>query len=335
MSRPTIYDVARESGVSIKTVSRVINDAPNVRPETVARVRGAIERLAYHPDPAAQRLGGGRLPTVGVVVDSIADPFFARLAAVVEDRATAVGMDVLVASTGLDEHRMRTQIQRLDRRGVAGLVVAPFGEPDAVAAALPDDVPVVVVDRPCGVTGTDVVRVDDEAAALGAVRHLVAHGHRRVAFLGRSGSFATLRDRYRGYERALAEAGVALDPTLVETRAWTAEEAYPHALAMLASPSAPTAVFAATPMMGLGVLRAQQRLHRQDVALIVFGDHPGSELMTPPTTVVDQRPEALAETAFDLLVRRIREPGAEVLDRVLPTRLVERGSGELAPRVAS
>ncbi len=332
MSRPTIYDVARESGFSIKTVSRVINDAPNVRQETVARVRAAIELLQYHPDPAAQRLGGGKLPTVGVVVDSIDDPFFAQVVAVIEARAMDVGMDVLVASTGMDESRMRMQIQRLARRGVAGLVVAPFGDEEKVHEALPDDVPVVVIDRKCGVTDKDVVRVTDEQGATDAVRHLVARGHRRIGFLGKTSAFTTLVDRYTGYEKALVEAGVEVDPRLVETRAWTADEAYPYALAMLATTDAPTAVFAASPMMGLGVLRAQQRLHRQDVALVIFGDYPVAELMTPPTTVVDQRPTALADTAFDLLARRIQDPGAEVLDTVLPTFLVARGSGELAPR---
>lgn len=334
MSRPTIYDVARESGYSIKTVSRVINEAPNVRDETVARVRAAIELLQYHPDPAAQRLGGGKLPTIGVLVDSIDDPFFAQVVAVIEARAMNVGMDVLVASTGMDQHRMRTQIQRLARRGVAGLVIAPFGDEKVVAEALPHDVPVVVIDRKCGVTDKDVVRVTDEQGATDAVRHLVARGHRRIGFLGKTSAFTTLVDRYAGYERALGEAGIEVDPRLVETRAWSAEEAYPYALAMLATPEAPTAVFAASPMMGLGVLRAQQRLHRQDVALVIFGDYPVAELMTPPTTVVDQRPSAIADTAFDLLVRRIQEPEAEVLDTVLPTLLVPRGSGELAPRQA-
>lgn len=332
MSRPTIYDVARESGFSIKTVSRVINEAPNVRSETVARVRAAIELLQYHPDPAAQRLGGGKLPTVGVVVDSVDDPFFAQVIAVIEARAMDAGMDVLVASTGMDETRMRTQIRRLARRGVAGLVVAPFGDTRTVEEALPDDVPVVVIDRKCGVTSKDVVRVTDEQGATDAVRHLVARGHRRIGFLGKLSAFDTLVDRFNGYERALTEAGIEIDPQLVETRAWTSDEAYPYALAMLATSDAPTAVFAASPMMGLGVLRAQQRLHRQDVALVIFGDYPVAELMTPPTTVVDQRPVALADTAFDHLVRRIQDPDAEVLDTVLPTLLVPRGSGELAPR---
>lgn len=241
-------------------------------------------------------------------------------------------MDVLVASTGMDENRMRMQIQRLARRGVAGLVVAPFGDGKHVAEALPDDVPVVVVDRKCGVTDKDVVRVTDEQGATDAVRHLVARGHRRIGFLGKTSAFDTLHDRYTGYEKALTEAGITVDAHLVETRAWTADEAYPYALAMLATADAPTAVFAASPMMGLGVLRAQQRLHRQDVALVIFGDYPVAELMTPPTTVVDQRPTALADTAFDLLARRIQDPSAPVMETVLPTLLVPRGSGELAPR---
>jgi len=332
MSGPTIYDVARESGFSIKTVSRVINGAPNVREETVRRVNETIAKLNYHPNPAAQRLGGGKLPTIGVVVDDISDPFFGQVVAVVEGCARQIGMDVLVASTGMDEARMRTQIQRLARRGVSGLIVAPFGDHNDARAALPDEVPVVVIDRKCGIRDKDVVCATDERGAYEAIRHLVDRGHRRIAFLGMTSTFTTLRDRYTGYEKALREAGVEPEPQFVETRAWTAEEAYPYALAMLASRDTPTAVFAASPMMGLAVLRAQKRLKRQDVALVVFGDFPMAELMTPPTTVVDQRPDLLAEAAFNHLVRRFGDADAEVLETVVATLLIPRGSGELDPQ---
>lgn len=335
MNGPTIYDVARESGYSIKTVSRVINGAPNVRGETVRRVREAIERLDYHPNPAAQRLGGGRLTTIGVVVDSINDPFFGEVVAVVESRAMELGMDVLVAATGVDQSRMRAQTQRLVRRGVAGLVVAPFGDPGEARDALPDDVPVAVIDRKCGIDDKDVVRATDEQGARDAVGHLIASGHRRIAFLGRVDAFSTLQERFTGYEKALRDAGLDLDPALVEARAWSPEEAYPYAVELLSAPEPPTAVFAATPMMGLALLRAQQRLHRQDVALVVFGDFPMAELMTPPTTVVDQHPSTLAGHAFDHLVRRIRHPDADPVETVVPTTLVYRGSGELEPREGS
>jgi LacI family transcriptional regulator len=332
VKHPTIYDVARESGFSIKTVSRVINSATGVRAETVAAVQAAIAALDYHPNPAAQRLGGGRLPTVGVVVDSLDDPFFAEVVAVMEQRAMDMGMDVLVASTGMDEGRARTQVERLVRRGVAALLVAPFGDDQTARAMLPDGLPVVVIDRRCGIDDKDVVRATDHEGAEDAVRHLVAHGHTRIAFLGETEEFTTVQDRLSGYSDALVEAGLAVDPELVETRCWNSEAAYPLALSMLSSADGPTAVFASTPLVGIGVLRALKRLDRQDVAVVVFGDFPLAELMTPPTTVVDQHPAALAHAAFDHLERRLRDPRAPVVDTVLPTRLLERGSGELPPR---
>ena len=335
MSEPTIYDVARESGFSIKTVSRVINGESGVRPETVARVNAAITLLDYHPNPAARRLGGGRLPTIGLVVDSLNDPFFGEVIAVVERRAVEMGMDVLVASTGMDAVRARTQVERLVRRGVAALIVAPFGDEDAARESLPDDIPVVIIDRQCGIEDKDVVRVTDHEGALEAVRHLVAHGHEQVAFFGETAEFTTVQDRLSGYCDALVEAGLSVDPDLVETRCWDAEASYPLALAMLAPADAPTAVFASTPLVGLGVLRALKRLDRQDTALVVFGDFPLAELMTPPTTVVDQRPAALAHSAFDHLARRLEDSMAPIVETVLPTRLVQRGSGELPPREAS
>ena len=334
MKHPTIYDVARESGFSIKTVSRVINGETGVRAGTVAAVQAAIAALDYHPNPAAQRLGGGRLPTIGVVVDSLNDPFFAEVVAVMEQRAMDMGMDVLVASTGMDEGRARTQVERLARRGVAALLVAPFGDDDAARAMLPDGIPLVVIDRHCGIDDKDVVRVTDHEGAQDAVRHLVAHGHTRIAFLGETEEFTTVQDRLSGYTDALVDAGLAVEPELVETRCWSSEAAYPLALSMLAPADGPTAVFASTPLVGIGVLRALKHLDRLDIAVVVFGDFPLAELMTPPTTVVDQRPTALAHAAFDHLERRLADPRAPVVDTVLPTRLVERGSGELAPRDA-
>ena len=334
-SEPTIYDVARECGFSIKTVSRVLNAEASVRPETVALVEEAIARLDYHPNQAARRLGGGRLPTVGLVVDSLDDPFFAAVVAVVETRAVDVGMDVLVASSGTDAVRHRSQIERLVRRGVAGLLVAPFGADGPARAALPDTVPVVVIDRQCGIEDKDVVRVTDQEGARDAVRHLVRRGHRRIGFLGPTAAFSTVQERLAGYTDALDAAGLRVDPRLAETSCRTAEAACARALHLLAGADAPTALFASTPLVGLGVLRALRRLDRQDVALVVFGDFPLAELMTPPTTVVDQRPAALAHAAFDHLLRRLGDPRAPVVQTVLRTRLVERGSGELAPRDAA
>ncbi|HSO66025.1 MAG TPA: LacI family DNA-binding transcriptional regulator [Ornithinibacter sp.] len=332
MSEPTIYDVARESGFSIKTVSRVINGESGVRSETVALVEAAVRRLDYHPNPAARRLGGGRLSTIGVVVDSLDDPHFGAVIAVIERRAVEIGMDVLVASTGMDVARARTRVGRLVRGGVSGMIIAPSGDDVSARESLPDDIPVVIIDRRCGTTDKDVVRVTDHEGAREAVGHLVSHGHRRIAFLGGSAELSTVRDRLVGFTDAITEAGLRVEPGLVETGCRSAEEAYPLALAMLAPAGAPTAVFASTAPVGLGVLRALKRLDRQDIALVVFGDFPLAELMTPPTTVVDQRPTALAHAAFDHLARRLHDAGAPVVETVLPTRLVQRGSGELPPR---
>ena len=311
MSEPTIYDVARESGFSIKTVSRVINGEKGVRAETVARVEAAIKALDYHPNPAAQRLGGGKLPTIGIVVDSLNDPFFGEVIAVTERRAVELGMDVLVASTGMDETRARTQVERLVRRGVAALIVAPFGDDETARASLPDGIPVVVIDRRCGIDDKDVVRVTDHEGALEAVRHLIAHGHTGASpSSARPRSSPPSRTAWPATRTRSSTPASTVDPELVETRCWNEEAAYPLALAMLAPADAPTAVFATTPLVGLGVLRALKRLDRQDIAVVVFGDFPLAELMTPPTTVVDQRPTALAHAAFDHLERRLDDPHA-------------------------
>lgn len=328
---PTIHDVARVAGVSIKTVSRVTNGENSVAPRTVTAVNAAIRQLNYHPNHAARQLRTGASHTIGVVVDSLADPFFARLISVFEERALAKGMDILVASTGADGDRAQTQIARLVRRNVRGLIVTPFGEDAAKTLPLPDNLPTVLVDRRGGIDRFDSIRVEDEAGARAAVEHLLSHRHRRIAFIGVSPSFSTANDRLAGYQQALLQAGAPRAKSLIESVCEDRETAIAVTDRMLALKNPPTAIFAASPLPGEGVIKALQRAGRSDVALVIFGDFPLADLLVPAITVIDQDPTGLAHAAMDRLEARIGGDDRERTDIVLPTRLVVRGSGEVPP----
>jgi len=326
----TIHDVAKLAGVSIKTVSRVINGEHSVAPGTVRLVREAIAALDYHPNQFARSLRTGASDTIGVVVDSLSDPFFATIISVAERRARAEGLDILVASTGADVSRAPAQIARLVRRRVRGLLVTPYGRESA--AALPPDTAAVLIDRRGeGLEGFDSVTVDNEEGARTAVRHLIAQGHRDIAFLGSSFSFETVQARARGFRRTLEEAGIPVNEDWVAA-AYGVGAAEAAARRMLALPRTPTAIFTATPMTGQGTFAALREAGRSDIALLVFGDFPMADMLTPAITVVDQDPTGQAEVAMDRLFARIAGDESAPANQVVPTRLIVRGSAELPPR---
>lgn len=323
----TMRDVAARAGVSIKTVSRVVNGEQNVSSDTSAAVQQAISALDFHPNKAARSLRTGASDTIGVIVDSLSDPFFADIVAVAEQQAMAHGLDVLVASTGADVDRVRTQIQRMARRNPAGMLIAPLGA--GSVAGLTTGVPTVLIDRPEGISGFDSVAVGDLEGAEEATRHLLARGHRRIGFLGES-RVSTISRRLEGYRRALARAGLPYEESLVEGHCYDPANAKTGALRLLRGPLPPTAIFASTPMTGQGTIAALQEAGRRDVALLVWGDFPLADLVTPPVTVMDQDPRGLAAVAMELLLARIAGESGPPVRRILPTRLILRGSGELA-----
>ena len=187
--RSILRDVAVAAGVSLRTASRVLNDDPRVAPATRERVRLAMTDLSYTPDLMARSLRGGTDATIGLVVESIADPFFSELVAAVESATSDGGKSVLVASTHGDPERERRVVSELLARRVSGLLVAPTAGDHAWLAGA--TAPLVAVDRPADGLQTDVVGIDDRAAAKAAVSHLVAHGHRDIAYIGDYSQVAT------------------------------------------------------------------------------------------------------------------------------------------------
>lgn len=196
--RPGITDVAARAGVSIKTVSRVVNDEAAVRPETRERVLAAVEELGYVPSTAARSLKSGTGRAVGVVIDSLADPFFAAIAAAIEQRAVAEGLTILVASSERDEERERDLLLSfLGGHKVMGVIFAPMASDYPYLDAFRGSAPLVAIDR--AVTGIDSVVIDDEGAARQAAEYLVGLGHRRIAFIDNDPRFLTVRRRVIGY----------------------------------------------------------------------------------------------------------------------------------------
>lgn len=329
MSGPTLHDVAKEANVSIKTVSRVVNGAANVSAEVRERVERAIEALHYVPNTLARSLKAGTGDTIGVVIDTIADPFFAALTSTVEERALELGLGTVFGSTGFDPARERRQVERMAMQRVRGLILTPTEGPHDYLRRFDASFPMVMIDRAVTVDGYDTVRVDDRGLARAAITHLTDRGHRRIAFVGSDERYVTTRDRLAGYHEALQAVGEEADPELVRPGPTRDVDAADVVHDLLGAGQPPTAIFAANPRAAIGVAHALHTTGRADVAFISFGDFPLARTLTPAVTFVDQNPAAIGLAAFDRLVTRLADPAAPAQDVLVEATLVPRGSGEI------
>jgi LacI family transcriptional regulator len=327
-------DVADLVGVSAKTVSRVYNNDPQVTEETRQAVLDACASLGYRLNRAARSLRAGGDHVIAMAVESIADPFFAAMTEAVERIALQRGLAVLVSSIGRDGEREQQVIEGLARRQISGLLAVAVGSDQSYLAPQLADMPTVFVDRgPTGVEADTVLTDNFEAAATGT-RHLIARGHRRVAFLGDSPDVSTTRERLAGYRAAMAEAGLPVPPDLVADGCPTEHEAAEYTARLLELRQPPTAVFSSNARCSIGLVPALHARRRTDVAVVSFGDFPMASTLVPGVTVLQQNPQQIGQTAAQRLLERMEAPDLPVRRMVVPAELTPRGSGELPPDVS-
>ncbi|MGH3422874.1 MAG: LacI family DNA-binding transcriptional regulator, partial [Streptosporangiaceae bacterium] len=284
------------------TVSRVVNGEAAVLPETAARVERAIRNLGYQRNEAARRLRRKEQPTLtlGLLVDDIANPFFASLAAAVEDAARLRNYVVLIGSSNNSLRREREVVAAFCARQVDGLIIVPVaGSHRFLRDQLSLGTKVVSVDRPIDGLPTDSVLVDNRVGARGAVRHLLDHGHRRIGYLGDREDIWTGQERYAGFREAFADFGGEPDPGLVRHGPRDRATAARLAPQLLSGEDPPTALFTSNDLITLGAIDALAGRTAQ-VALVGFDEFALADKLTPPVTVVAQDPVALGATAAQL-----------------------------------
>jgi LacI family transcriptional regulator len=323
-------DVARAAAVSLKTVSRVVNSEPGVTAATEQRVQRAIVELGFRRNDAARVLRRGQVSkTLGLVIEDVANPFYSAISRGVEEEARTRGFLVIAGSSDEDPERERLLVHLLCERRVDGLLVVPAGDDHRyLAQEVERGMPVVFVDRAPGSLEVDTILLDNVGGAKVAVRHLLAHGHRRVAIVADAPSISTVRERYRGYAVALAAAEIDVDPQLVRLGPHDAAAAETAVNELLALADPPTAFFTGNNRMTAGALRAL--LGRGPVALVGFDDFELAELVTPPVTVIAYDAAELGRRAARVMWLRLAGDGGAPRRIVLPTKLIVRGSGEIA-----
>jgi len=318
-----MHDVAQAAGVSLKTVSRVVNDEVGVRPATAAQVRGAIERLGFRPNVVARSLRrGAAASTVGLVIGDVSNPFYSAIARAVEDRAANEPHLLIIGSTEEDPRRERSLVATLLARGVEGLLIVPAGRDHATLAAdLPADLPVVFLDRPPVGLDADAVLFDNAAGARAAVEWLLDRGHRQIAIVGDAPTMWTAQERHAGYVAALRGRGLEPDPALVRLHPHDADAAEKAMLGLLNGPRPPGAVFSTNNRMTIGVLHALRTTGaRLDV--VGFDDFETADLLGISTVAAD--PVDMGTRAADLLFGRLAGDHAPHRRIVLPATLVPR-----------
>ncbi len=333
LRRPTMNDVARASGVSLKSVSRVINDEVGASPETRERVLAAAEQLGYRRNDAAHALrrSDGRSASIGLVLEDVSNPFAAVLNRSVERIAGEQGSLVLAVSTNADPDREEQLVHRLLARAVDALLIMSCRRDHAfLQPELDRGVPIIFVDRPPRRLACPTVRVANSKGAHDATAHLIAHGHHRIGFLGDRPNLYTADERQRGYVRALHEAGLTADPEIQWRGQADPLPAVAALSAMLDLPDPPTAVFAGNNLVAIGVLaelRRRDLLHT--IAVVGFDDLDLATVVDPPLTVIDQKPDAIGTVAAREIFGWL-DGAVPTKDVVVPVQLIQRGSGEIA-----
>jgi LacI family transcriptional regulator len=327
-------EVAALAVVSVKTVSRVVNGESTVDAELAQRVRDAIGMLGYRRDDAASALRrSDRVSlSIGLVFEDVANPFLSYVHRGIEDVARARGVWTFAASADERSELERELALALCARRIDGLIIVPAAGADHSYLARERDagIALVFVDRPPAFLDADTVLSDNAEATTRAVLGFGERGHRRIAFLCDRVELYTAQTRLQGYREALARLEIAEDPALVRADLSSPSATDAAVRELFAMDDPPTALFTAQNLITTATLHTLRALglHRS-LALIGFDDIELSDLLEPPVTVVAQDAAELGRTAAELLFSRIdgdRSPSKRI---IVPTTLIERGSGEI------
>ncbi len=327
-----IDDIAKIAGVSRSTVSRALNNDPEVSAETRERVLAIVKETNYQPSAAARGLAAGRTRVLGLVIPMavtafFSDPFFPLLIQGVSSTANARDHSVMLWIAE-PEFERRTVRQVLTNGLIDGVLMASQANDDPVVDALVNsELPLVLIGRHPSKQDVTYVDVDNEDSARQAVAHLLRLGKKRIATIAGPETLIAGQDRLNGYLLALRGRGIAPDPLLIAKGDFTEPGGYAAMSSLL--PHSPDAVFAASDVMALGALRALREAGRrvpQDVAVVGFDDIPFAARSEPALTTVRQPVQRLGAVAAETLINLIREPEPRTQRIILPTELIIRES---------
>jgi DNA-binding LacI/PurR family transcriptional regulator len=327
-----LKDIALRAGVSVMTVSKVLRDAPDISAATKARVRQLAQEMGYVPDSLAQGLRTRTTRTFGLVIPAVTNPFFARAILAIEEYAHEAGYELILAHHLNESAREENVIRRLLSRRVDGLIISPVYRLAPTAPIYSElqesGTPAVILgQRAPFCAAFSNVESDDTSGSVAATRHLLELGHRKIAFFAGPSAAAWAQERLDGYKRALRDAQIEPDESLVFNAGSSIEEGENAALQMLNEGVQPTAIQASNDMTAVGaanVLMRQGYKIPGDISVVGYGNILLSEYFTVPLTTVRQPKFRLGAAAIELLRKLLRREPAE--SRRLPTDVIIRAS---------
>ena len=323
----TMADVAKAADVSVQTISAVINGKSGISEATRARVRRVIEELDYHPNEMASSLRSQRTSTIGILVPTIANPYWPEMVRGAEDVAHAAGYAVFLCNTDGDEAKLHTYIQLLRRHRVAGLFCNVEIDPKEIKGLLASKIHVVLNGSAQSHEQAVTMTVDDLRGGYAATQHLIELGHRRIAIAAPLNAPGAARRA--GYVAALQDRGIEIDPGLMVFANFDMPSGQHAARSLMDLPLSPTAIVAGNDLIAIGVITALRRSGRRvpdDVAVVGFDNIPMAALYDPPITTIAQPLYEMGAYAMQAILDRVQDPTLGGASTTFPTPLIVRRS---------
>ncbi|HOA40654.1 MAG TPA: LacI family DNA-binding transcriptional regulator [Halanaerobiales bacterium] len=326
----TIKDIAREAGVSVTTVSRVLNNKVDVSPKTRQKVLDIINKLNYNPNSIARGLVMNKTYTIGLIVPDISNSFFAEIAKAIEEEIRSYGYSIIFCNTGNDKKRERESINLLKSKQVDGLIGAfSNASKEEIIALNKSGFPVVQIDRLVEDSQVPSVVVDNTVSGYLATEYLIKKGHKRIAHISGSLDTNTGIRRAAGYKKAMLENGLVVEEDLIIEGDFSQESGYQAMMQIMEENKDLTAVFAGNDMMALGAYRAIYDLGLkipEDISIIGHDDFTLASLVRPALTTMQQPIYEIGELAARVLIDMLKGRKNKEPLIVVNTRLVERSS---------
>lgn len=330
-----IRDLAMVLGLSTTTVSRVLNGKGKkyrIREETQQRVLQAARQYNYTPNKLARGLKLARTDTLGLIIPDISNPFFADIAQSIEKEARSKGYSLILCDSGEDHLIEKKLIDLLLSHKVDGIIIAPIGtEYNHIIKTYNSGLPLVVVDRCFPETGLPFIISNNYQGGIDAVNYLISMGHRKIACIQGIPNSGPSIERVRGYKDAFLNNGISVDNSLIVGNDYSTENGYRQMRILFSIEDPPTAVFALSNLIGLGVIKAANEMGLKipdDISLISFDEQPYSAFLGTPMTTIDQKKSEMGQLAVDVLLRYItnKEYRKKVVNMTLKTNLIIRDS---------
>lgn len=337
--KATIYDVAREAGVSIATVSNAINGKGKISKKRREEIFKIMERLNYQPSVIASALTGKRTYTIGVLIPDISNPFFAEIARAIEDQAHQSDYSVIICSTDNKDDRVERYVALLEQKSVDGIIIGTGVDNTEILNRLhKKSIPMAMIAREAPSLAVDTVVADDYVGGLLAAQHLTGLGHKRLAILSETLKVSSSRERIRGFKQGLDEANVPFDDTSIVICEYKVEEGKRGASELLTRSGGerPTAIFCCNDLLAIGAMQAAKEigLHvPEQLSIVGFDDTVLAAVTDPPLTTVAQPMEHMGKLAFNLLLEHLRNKDAIKQRVVLRPELKVRRSTAPEPQL--